>query len=79
MTKRIVYLQDGSRWEWHYKADEDEHGQYFKYWTTNRNGDGIFRVDSRKNERTQLVGTWDFSLVGIADPRRKIRAWMSAE
>lgn len=75
--RTLVYKQDGACWAWHRKMDEDEDGHFTRYWTTNAAGAGIFVVDLKRNNRTQLVGTWDFSLAGIKDPRRKIRNWMN--
>lgn len=74
MGRKLSYefYGESARW-WHSDTDG------LKYWTTNGNGDGIFFVDSRKNSRTQLVGTNDFSVHGLKDKRRAIRRWMNTD
>lgn len=68
-----LYIENDrdARWRW-YRADKrQECPSHFL--CTNDDGEGIFSVDLDRNERHQLVGTCDFSLAGIKDPRRKIR------
>lgn len=79
MKDHLIYKQDGSRWEWHWKSAETENGWYGYYFTTNDDGCGIFRVDLEANDRRQFVGTSDFSLCGLKDPRAKIRKYMSED
>jgi len=55
----------------------DARSDGYRYWCTNKAGEGVFFVDSEKNERRQLVGTCDFSVFGLADKRGKIRRWMN--
>ena len=79
MKDHLIYTQDGSRWEWHWQSAENEDGWYGFYFTTDDTGCGIFRVDLEENSRRQLVGTSDFSLRGLKDPRAKIRKYMYKE
>lgn len=77
----LVYYNDPDycpeRWEWWWKSSEDEDGSRPSgYWCTNDYGEGVFYVNTRRNERSQLVGTCDFSLCGLSDPKAKIRRWM---
>lgn len=77
MKDILVFSRDGACWMWHWKSFEDEEGHFTKYWTTSLDGDGIFFVDLKSNERLQLLGTADFSLNGVKDPKAKIRRWMN--
>jgi len=45
------------------------------YYCTNTNGEGLFYVDIERNERTQIIGTCDFSTHGLTKNsiRRKLR------
>ena len=79
MKDHLIYKQDGNRFEWHWKSTETETGWYSFYFTTDDNGNGVFRVDLEANDRRQLVGTCDFSLSGLKDPRAKIRRFMAAD
>ena len=60
----LHYEQKGDQWIW-----------YWHSWTGGKNsaGEGLFIVDLKKNERKQLLGTCQFSLRGLKDPRRAIR------
>ena len=46
-----------------------------KYYCTNREGEGLFVVDTSKSSRAQLIGTCDFSLRGLspAYAKKKLR------
>lgn len=46
------------------------------YYCTTSKGEGIFRVEPRKNERRQMIGDCDFSVFGLkpSTARTKIRA-----
>ena len=69
-AKRLYYENDGNKWAW-------SHDPEFKtYCVTNDMGEGIFYVDLRRNERKQILGTCQFSLRGIKNPKAKIRKWM---
>lgn len=73
--KRLSYEKDENRWEWRWSDSDDT------YWTTNNEGDGIFIVTLSRNERSQVVGTCDFSLRGMTNEsaKRKIRKWMTKD
>lgn len=49
------------------------------YYCTNGEGEGVFRVDLRSNDRRQITGTCQFSVYGLqpASARAKIRRWMA--
>ena len=49
------------------------------YFTTNSEGEGIFRVDQVKNSRSQIAGTCEFSIRGIkpASAKRKLRNFIT--
>lgn len=49
-----------------------------RYYCTDNHGEGIFLIDLIRNRRVQIVGTCEFSLAGIKDPRNKIRRWMNS-
>ena len=58
-----------------------ENGNYMEchvggdcYFCTNEDGRGLFRVNSTRNERKQILGTAEFSVCGLKDKRRKMRA-----
>lgn len=76
--KTFGYRNDGKRWMWWLMEDVEE-GEEIpdRYYTTNNEGEGVFIVDSRANNRKQIAGTCDFSLVGVKDPKRKIRKYMN--
>ena len=48
------------------------------YYTTTKDGEGIFAVIPSRNDRRQLVGTSDFSVFGLtkSGARAKIARWM---
>ena len=69
----LTYANYGNCWKW---WDKDTDGD--RYFCTNDNGEGIFFVDLTRNDRKQLVGTCDFTLNGVKDPKAKIRKWMNA-
>lgn len=72
MEKRptFIYKHDGDAWTWKAKG---EHGVYYR---TEKNGDGVFRVDW--NGVRQLAGTLDFSVAGLSEryARNKIHDFM---
>lgn len=43
------------------------------YYCTNREGDGLFRVDVARNDRKQLKGTCQFSVAGLKDKSKKAK------
>lgn len=69
----LRYRNDGKRLEW---WDKDTDGD--RYFCTNNEGEGIFLVDLTRNDRKQLVGTCDFTLNGVKNPKAKVRRWMNA-
>ena len=71
--KLFIENDRANRWRW-YRA-ESRLDAPSAYYCTNDEGEGVFFVDLDRNERTQLVGTCDFSLARIKDPRGKIRRW----
>lgn len=73
----LVYSNDGYQWFWHRKSEEDEDGYYNRYCMTNSDGEGLFVMDRRRGELHQVLGTCQFSLRGLKDPRRKIRDYMN--
>lgn len=75
--KKLMYNFDGEYASWCYQINDGEWAD--TYYCTNNSGEGIFRVDSLKNDRKQLVGTCAFSLVGIKDKRAKIRRVMKIQ
>lgn len=83
MKDFLHYENDGKKWIWYWHSWTDgktTSGEWYvtKYYCTNGGGEGIFMVDMKRNERKQLVGTCDFSLCGLKDPRRKIREYHNA-
>ena len=79
VVRTLGYRNCGKRWEW-WKLEDLEEGEDTPncYYCTNDEGNGVFLINSRANDRKQLVGTCEFSLVGIKDPRGKIRKYMKA-
>lgn len=73
--KRLSYEKDGNRWMWRWNDDDNV------YWATNNRGDGVFRIDLSRDEKSQVLGTCDFSLHGMTDEsaKRKIRRWMTKD
>lgn len=69
----LHYINDGKKWMWYWNSWKEND----VYYCTNSDGEGIFIVDIGRNERKQILGTCQFSLVGLKDPRRKIRSWMN--
>ncbi len=66
---RIKYQHDGNEWGWRVEGSPI-------YYCTNGMGDGIFTQDDRTGETKQIVGTCQFSVRGLKNPRAKIRKWM---
>ena len=81
MKDHIVYEHDGYKWLWWRKSWEDETGYTPTYYSTNRDGEGLFWVDLRKNSYKQLSGTCQFSIRGLKESsvRAKIRRLMNEE
>ena len=48
-----------------------------RYFCTNDDGDGVFCVDLKRNTRDQILGTCQFSVAGLKDPRAKIRRYVN--
>ena len=81
MKDYLHYENDGKRWIWYWHSMTDgktASGDWYvsRYWTTNDNGEGLFMVDLARNERKQILGTCQFSLSGLKDPKRAIRRYM---
>ena len=77
----LHYEQQGNRWVWFYHSQTDgktSSGDWYvnRYYCTNDEGEGVFVVDLSRNERKQIMGTCQFSLAGLKDPRGAIRRWM---
>lgn len=70
--ERIHYKHDGNEWIWW--VDD---GIYTTCYYTDKNGYGIFAQDRRNGQTRQIVGTCQFSVAGLKDPRAKIRRWMN--
>lgn len=68
--KSIHYKHDGNEWTWWISGED-------KCYYTNRMGQGIFVQDITTGQTRQLVGTCQFSVSGLKDPRAKIRRWMN--
>lgn len=47
------------------------------YYCTGRDGYGLFRVDSERNSRSQILGTAQFSVVGVKSKKAKLRRFLS--
>ncbi len=79
LTYEIELREDGTvqSAEWYYKGAD---GSYTSYYKTNNAGDGIFFVNLKKNDCSQMVGTCDFSVCGlkVASAKAKIRKWMNS-
>ena len=79
MKDQLIITEFHDGYKWHWKSAEDESGYCRRYWTTDADGEGIFIVDLKENSRTQILGTCDFSVVGLKDPKAKIRRWANAQ
>lgn len=78
MKDYLHYERDGNQWIWFWHSWTDgkcSNGEWYtkKYCCTNNDGEGLFIVDISKNERKQILGTCQFSLAGLKDPKRAIR------
>ena len=78
----IHYENDGKKWIWYphsWTYGKDDVGKWSvrKYYSTNSDGEGVFIIDLVRGERKQILGTCQFSLNGLKDPRRAIRRWMN--
>lgn len=74
MKDRLVYDRDGAAWSWWRESWVDD-GYPVKYFFTNLSGKGLFVW--YRGEVTQWLGTCDFSLAGLKDPKRAIRRFMA--
>lgn len=70
-NKRLYYNKDGYKWSWTHDPD------WSRYYTTNSEGEGLFIVDLKRNERQQILGTCQFSLRELKDHKRSIRKYMT--
>ena len=75
------YEEIGNEWVWYrhsWTDGKNSRGDYYlkKYYCTNGYGEGVFVVYPERNERKQILGTCQFSLVGLKDPKRAIRRFM---
>lgn len=73
--KHLFIDHNGDMWCWWIGEKRDGPKSYF--WSTNVHGQGIWYYDLSDGEVTQIVGTCDFSVRGVKDPRSKIRRWVS--
>lgn len=78
MKDFLHYENDGAKWIWYWHSwtdGKDSAGDWYKkkYFCTNSDGEGLFVVYPERNERQQLLGTCQFSLAGLKDPKRAIR------
>jgi hypothetical protein len=73
----LFIRQDGKRYIWYWAKSREPLPD--RYYCTNNEGDGIFVIDLVRNDRKQLIGTCQFSLAGIKDPRGKIRRYYKEE
>ena len=66
------YTHKDNYWEWHLNGEEDI------YFCTDKDGEGVFKIDPCRNSRDQLTGTCQFSVRGLSEKyaRRKIRDFM---
>lgn len=73
--RKLIYEKDGARWIWRVFGEQD------RYFTTNREGQGIFVVSFSPlgGSRCQLAGTCQFSLSGLTESyaKAKVRRWMA--
>lgn len=69
---RIKYEHDGNEWSWQVEGSD------YCYYTDKR-GDGVFVRDLKTGNTKQIVGTCQFSVAGLKDPRAKIRRWMNED
>lgn len=80
MDDFLHYEQDGNKWIWFYHSWTDgknSAGDWYvsQYYCTNSEGEGLFFVDLKRNERKQILGTCQFSLRGLKDPKGAIRRY----
>jgi len=59
------WFEEGNYVEWNINEDE--------YYCTGKDGYGLFLVNSAANSRKQILGTCEFSVVGIKDKKGKVR------
>ena len=69
---RLHFEHDGNEWIWWVDGD------YYCFYT-DKKGFGIFVQDRRNGQVRQVLGTCQFSVAGLKDPRAKIRRWMIGE
>lgn len=75
----LHYKNNGNQWLWFWNSSvtgKTTTGELCPsyYYCTNSDGDGLFIV-SDKGKRTQIVGTCQFSLAGLKNPKRVIRRY----
>lgn len=70
---KMKYEFDNNRIEWKVVGEDNY------YYSTNNCGKGIFKISG--SERTQLLGTAQFSLAGLtkSSARAKIRKYMKGD
>ena len=78
MKDYLHYENDGNKWFWYchsWTEGKNSAGEWYTshYYCTNNDGEGLFFVDLKNNERWQVLGTCQFSLRGLKDPKRAIR------
>lgn len=68
--KRFKWLVDGEK----VTCFVDE----YRYYETNRDGEGVFVINVKRNDRKQLTGTCQFSVYGLTDKAKKakLRKWL---
>lgn len=70
--EKIWYENQKDLWKWGREGASH-------YFMTNEEGMGLFYIHPERNERKQLIGTLQFSLRGLKDPKAKIRRWMNGK
>lgn len=68
----LRYMHIDNYWQWWVSNEKDV------YYCTDDDGEGVFRIDQRRNNRDQLTGTLQFSVRGLSEEyaKRKIKAFM---
>lgn len=59
------YTHDGDYWQW-WVRDND-----YVYYCTDENGEGVYRIDHRRNSRQIYAGTDQFSVHGLSEKYAK--------
>ena len=72
-----LYIEKNSYAEGYSWWVSESRGLYTKFWYTNNYGSGVFITDSKNFfQERQLVGTAQFTVKGMKDPKGAIRRWM---